>query len=98
MTPIVRYNDENVKEANVRNGGKEVKLFTSVLWKYQMNLEFHKVSSLGFGNDFKMTEMSTDITAQTAFELQRRMKTDVWQYLQKEADGLPHLTYSVSYL
>ncbi|GFW70841.1 transposable element Tcb1 transposase [Trichonephila clavipes] len=31
MTPIVRHNDKSFKEACIRNGGKEVKLFTNIL-------------------------------------------------------------------
>ncbi|GFV79495.1 uncharacterized protein TNCV_279511 [Trichonephila clavipes] len=32
MAWIVRHNDESVKEGLIRNGGKEVKLFTSAIW------------------------------------------------------------------
>ncbi|GBO01237.1 ATP-binding cassette sub-family A member 3 [Araneus ventricosus] len=34
---IVRHNDESVREGYIRNGGKEVKLFTSVLKAFQCN-------------------------------------------------------------
>ncbi|GFT25746.1 transposable element Tcb1 transposase [Trichonephila clavipes] len=34
---IVRHNDESVKEGYIRNGGKEVKLFTSALKAFQCN-------------------------------------------------------------
>ncbi|GFX52499.1 HTH_Tnp_Tc3_2 domain-containing protein [Trichonephila clavipes] len=34
---IVRHNDENVREGYIRNGGKEVKLFTSALKAFQCN-------------------------------------------------------------
>ncbi|GFV43090.1 uncharacterized protein TNCV_5027801 [Trichonephila clavipes] len=37
MTPIVRDNDESVREGYKRNGGKEVKLFTSALKAFQSN-------------------------------------------------------------
>ncbi|GFX52521.1 HTH_Tnp_Tc3_2 domain-containing protein [Trichonephila clavipes] len=37
MAWIVRYNDENVREGYIRNGGKEVKLFTSALKAFQCN-------------------------------------------------------------
>ncbi|GFT85720.1 uncharacterized protein TNCV_4026721 [Trichonephila clavipes] len=37
MARIVRHNDENVREGNIRNGGKEVKLFTSALKAFQCN-------------------------------------------------------------
>ncbi|GFW03777.1 transposable element Tcb2 transposase [Trichonephila clavipes] len=37
MARIVRHNDESVREGYVRNGGKEVKLFTSSLKAFQCN-------------------------------------------------------------
>ncbi|GFX94109.1 transposable element Tcb1 transposase [Trichonephila clavipes] len=37
MARIVRHNDEIVREGYIRNGGKEVKLFTSALKAFQCN-------------------------------------------------------------
>ncbi|GFT44699.1 transposable element Tcb1 transposase [Trichonephila clavipes] len=37
MVRIVRHNDESVREGYIRNGGKEVKLFTSALKAFQCN-------------------------------------------------------------
>ncbi|GBN20327.1 Transposable element Tcb2 transposase [Araneus ventricosus] len=37
MARIVRHNDESVREGYIRNGGKEVKLFTSALKAFQYN-------------------------------------------------------------
>ncbi|GFX28818.1 transposable element Tcb1 transposase [Trichonephila clavipes] len=37
MTRIVRHNDESVRERYIRNGGKEVKLFTSAFKAFQCN-------------------------------------------------------------
>ncbi|GFT89706.1 uncharacterized protein TNCV_3137861 [Trichonephila clavipes] len=37
MARIVRHNDERVREGFIRNGGKEVKSFTSVLKAFQCN-------------------------------------------------------------
>ncbi|GFU36726.1 transposable element Tcb1 transposase [Trichonephila clavipes] len=37
MERIVRHNDESVREGYIRNGGKEVKLFTSALKAFQCN-------------------------------------------------------------
>ncbi|GFX65147.1 uncharacterized protein TNCV_4820381 [Trichonephila clavipes] len=37
MALIVRHNDESVREGYIRNGGKEVKLFTSALKAFQCN-------------------------------------------------------------
>ncbi|GFS71462.1 uncharacterized protein TNCV_5051631 [Trichonephila clavipes] len=37
MARIVRHNDESVREGHIRNGGKEVKWFTSALKAFQCN-------------------------------------------------------------
>ncbi|GFV54773.1 transposable element Tcb1 transposase [Trichonephila clavipes] len=37
MPRIVRHNDESVREGYIRNGGKEIKLFTSALKAFQCN-------------------------------------------------------------
>ncbi|GFX67091.1 transposable element Tcb1 transposase [Trichonephila clavipes] len=37
MARIIRHNDESVREGYIRNGGKEVKLFTSALNGFQCN-------------------------------------------------------------
>ncbi|GFW98933.1 HTH_Tnp_Tc3_2 domain-containing protein [Trichonephila clavipes] len=37
MARIVRHNDEGVREGYIRNGGKEIKLFTSALKTFQCN-------------------------------------------------------------
>ncbi|GFV13616.1 transposable element Tcb1 transposase [Trichonephila clavipes] len=37
MARIVRHNDKSVRERYIRNGGKEVKLFTSALKAFQCN-------------------------------------------------------------
>ncbi|GFV58392.1 uncharacterized protein TNCV_1657541 [Trichonephila clavipes] len=37
MARIVRHNDESVREGYIRNGGKEVKLFTNALKAFQCN-------------------------------------------------------------
>ncbi|GFX40592.1 transposable element Tc3 transposase [Trichonephila clavipes] len=93
MARIVRHNDESVREGYIRNGGNEVKLFTSALkafqchnrivmaqrknlddflrgriigqpeyvdvpsWIYPRNLESPRMSSAGFGNEYKMMVM-----------------------------------------
>ncbi|GFS77913.1 transposable element Tcb1 transposase [Trichonephila clavipes] len=51
--------------------------------KYPRHLESPRVSSPGFGNDSKMMVMGVDVTAQVAPELQRRMRTGIWQLLSK---------------
>ncbi|GFW48057.1 HTH_Tnp_Tc3_2 domain-containing protein [Trichonephila clavipes] len=82
MARIVRHNDESVREG----------------WKYKRNLESLRGSSTGFGNDSKMMVMSADVTAQVAPELQRQMRTGIWQLLPKERDGAHRQTCLVSSL
>ncbi|GFV48119.1 uncharacterized protein TNCV_3028021 [Trichonephila clavipes] len=67
-------------------------------WKYPRNLESPRVSSPSFGNDSKMMVMGVDVTAQVAPELQRKMRTGIWQLLPKETDGAQHHTCLVSSL
>ncbi|GFX69714.1 uncharacterized protein TNCV_1770821 [Trichonephila clavipes] len=67
-------------------------------WKYPTNLETPRVSSPGFNNDAKKMVMGVDVTAQVAPELQRRMRTGIWQLLPKEIDGAQHQTCLVSSL
>ncbi|GFX16530.1 uncharacterized protein TNCV_23011 [Trichonephila clavipes] len=67
-------------------------------WKYPMNLESPRVSPPSFGNDSKMMVIGVDVTAQVAPELQRRMRTGIWQLLPKETDGAQHQTCRVSSL
>ncbi|GFX28714.1 uncharacterized protein TNCV_547411 [Trichonephila clavipes] len=131
MVQIVRHNYDSVREGHIRNGGKEVKLFTRALkafqcndriamaqmkhlddflrgriigrlecgrTQYPMNLESPRVSSPGFGNDSKMIVMGVDVTAHVTPELQRRMRTGIWQLLPKETDVAQHQTCLVSSL
>ncbi|GFX59630.1 uncharacterized protein TNCV_3753951 [Trichonephila clavipes] len=42
--------------------------------------------------------VSRDVTVQVAPELQRRMRTGIWQLLPKETDGVQHQTCLVSSL
>ncbi|GFU55567.1 uncharacterized protein TNCV_4339611 [Trichonephila clavipes] len=67
-------------------------------WKYTRNLESPRVSSTGFSNDSKIIIMRVDVTAQVASELQRRMRTGIWQLLPKETDGAQYQTCLVSSL
>ncbi|GFV52597.1 uncharacterized protein TNCV_337161 [Trichonephila clavipes] len=95
MARIVRHNDESVREGYIRNGGKEVKLFTSALKAFQCNnhivmaqrkhlddfLSGRIVGRLECGR----TQLEVDVTAQVAPELQRRMRTGIFgSYCQKK--------------
>ncbi|GFT09305.1 transposable element Tcb1 transposase [Trichonephila clavipes] len=51
--------------------------------KNPKNLESPRVSSPGFGNESKMMVMLVNVAAQIAPELQRRMRTSIWQLLTK---------------
>ncbi|GFU64576.1 uncharacterized protein TNCV_305151 [Trichonephila clavipes] len=67
-------------------------------WKYRRNLESPRVSSPGISNNSKMMVIRVDVTAQVTPELQRQMRTSIWQLLPKETDGAPHQTSLVSSL
>ncbi|GFX93263.1 uncharacterized protein TNCV_4761421 [Trichonephila clavipes] len=135
MARIVRHNDESVREGYIRNGGKEVKLFTSALKASQCNnrivmAQKKHLDDFLRGRIFGLLEwghtqlvVSEDlgiaqsvisrlwqrfqgyglrlqhkikITAQVAPELQRRIKTGIWQLLPKETDGEQHQACLVS--
>ncbi|GFU79225.1 uncharacterized protein TNCV_2137481 [Trichonephila clavipes] len=69
-------------------------------WKYPRNLKSPRVSSPGIGNDTKMMVMGVDVTSQVAPELQRRIRTGIWQLLpnkQKERSIRPVSSALFSY-
>ncbi|GFW32394.1 uncharacterized protein TNCV_675531 [Trichonephila clavipes] len=72
------------------------------MWTYPAGsirrTESPRVPSPGLDNDSKMMVMSVDVTAQVAPELQRRMRTDIWQLLPKEIDRAQHQTCIVNSL
>ncbi|GFU39591.1 uncharacterized protein TNCV_4001071 [Trichonephila clavipes] len=116
---IVRHNDESVREGYIRNGGKEVKLFTSALKAFQYNnrivmaqrkhlddfLRGRLIGRLECGRT--QLEVSEELGiiqsvisrlwqrfqddgnvsrcySKVAPELQRRMRTGIWQLLPKK--------------
>ncbi|GBM18809.1 hypothetical protein AVEN_203091-1 [Araneus ventricosus] len=112
MARIVRHNDESVREEYIRNGGKEVKLFTSALKAFQCNNRIVMAQRKHL-DDFYVVELSDDWNVDVpswkyprnlesprvvAPELQRRMRTGIWQLLPKETDGAQHQTCLVSSL
>ncbi|GFV73780.1 uncharacterized protein TNCV_4026321 [Trichonephila clavipes] len=134
MARIVRHNDKSVREGYIRNGGKEVKLFTSAFKAFQCNnrivraqrknlddiLRGRIIGRLECGcTQLEVSEelgiaqsvlsriwqrfqddgsVRVDVTAQVARDLQRRMRTGIWQLLPKETDGAQHQTCLVSSL
>ncbi|GFU94585.1 uncharacterized protein TNCV_3078311 [Trichonephila clavipes] len=59
MAQIVRHNDESVREGYIRNGGKEVKLFTSTLKAFQCNNRIVMAQRKHL-DDFYMIELLDD--------------------------------------
>ncbi|GFW10860.1 uncharacterized protein TNCV_4919791 [Trichonephila clavipes] len=47
-------------------------------WKFPINLESPRVSSLGFDNDSKMMVIYVDVTAEVSPELQRLIRTGIY--------------------
>ncbi|GFU49870.1 transposable element Tc3 transposase [Trichonephila clavipes] len=77
MARIVRHNDESVREGYIRNGGKEVKLFTSALKAFQCNNrivmvqrkhldDFYAVELLDYWN-VDVTEVSEELGIAQSF-------------------------------
>ncbi|GFW18575.1 uncharacterized protein TNCV_1222361 [Trichonephila clavipes] len=131
MAWIVRHNDKSVREGYIRNGGKEVKLFTSALKAFQCNnrivmaqrkhlddflhgriigrLECVR-TQLEVSEELGITQsvisrlwqrFQDDGNVSRCYstgrpELQRRMRTGIWQLLPKETDGAQHQTCLVS--
>ncbi|GFV87619.1 transposable element Tcb2 transposase [Trichonephila clavipes] len=59
MARIVRHNDKSVREGYIRNGGKEVKLFTSALKAFQCNNRIVMAQRKHL-DDFYMVELLDD--------------------------------------
>ncbi|GFT96605.1 transposable element Tc3 transposase [Trichonephila clavipes] len=59
MARIVRHNDESVREGYKRNGGKEVKLFTSALKAFQCNNRI-VIAQRKHLDDFYVVELLND--------------------------------------
>ncbi|GFX93382.1 cubilin [Trichonephila clavipes] len=106
MARIVRHNDESVREGYIRNGGKEVKLFTRALKDFQYNnrniMAQRKhlegvISRLWqrFQDDGNVSRCySTGRLGVTTPNEDRY----IWQLLPKETDGAQHQTCLVSSL
>ncbi|GBN81954.1 hypothetical protein AVEN_158273-1 [Araneus ventricosus] len=133
MAWIVRHNDESVREGYIRNGGKEVKLFTSALKAFQCNnrtvmaqrkhlddflrgriigrlecgrtqlevSEEHGIAQSVISRLWQRFQDDGNVSRCYSTgrpELQRRMRTGIWQLLPKETDGAQHQTCLVSSL
>ncbi|GFY21733.1 uncharacterized protein TNCV_1168771 [Trichonephila clavipes] len=59
MVRIVSHNGESVREGYIRNGGKEVKLFTSALKAFQCNNRIVMAQRKHF-DDFYVVELLDD--------------------------------------
>ncbi|GBN30912.1 hypothetical protein AVEN_120000-1 [Araneus ventricosus] len=130
MARIVRHNDESVREGYMRNGGKEVKLFTSALKAFQCNnrivmaqrkhlddflrgriigrlecgrTQLEVSEELGIAQSvisrlWQRFQDDGNVSRCYAPELQRRMRTGIWQLLPKDTDGAQHRTCLISSL
>ena len=59
MARIVRHNDKSVRAGYIRNGGKEVELFTSALKAFQCNNRIVMAQRKHL-DDFLLVELSDD--------------------------------------
>ncbi|GFY14148.1 transposable element Tcb1 transposase [Trichonephila clavipes] len=108
MARIVRHNDENVREGYIRNGGKEVKLFTSALKAFQCNNRIVMAQRKHL-DDFYVVELLDDWNVDVpSWKYPRTLESprvsspgfgngSKMMLLPKETDGAQHQTCLVSY-
>ncbi|GFU81781.1 transposable element Tcb2 transposase [Trichonephila clavipes] len=86
MARKVRHNDENVREGYIRNGGKEVKLFTSTLKAFQCNNRIVMAQRKHL-DDFYLVELLDDWNMEVSEELgiAQSVISRFWQRFQEDA-------------
>ncbi|GFX13093.1 transposable element Tcb1 transposase [Trichonephila clavipes] len=111
MARIVRHNDESVREGYIRNGGKEVKLFTSALKAFQCNNRIVMAQRKHLDDFLRGITIGRLECGRTQLEVseelgiaQSRLRVTtpnedryIWQLLPKETDGAQNQTCLVSY-
>ncbi|GFU91103.1 HTH_Tnp_Tc3_2 domain-containing protein [Trichonephila clavipes] len=68
MVRIVCHNDESLRQGYIRNGGKEVKLFTSALKDFQCNNR-KVMAQRKYLDDFYVVELLDDWNVEVSVEL-----------------------------
>ncbi|GFV20475.1 uncharacterized protein TNCV_4142361 [Trichonephila clavipes] len=105
MARIVRPNDESVREGYLRNGGKEVKLFTSALKAFQCNNRIVMAQRKHLDNFLRDRIIGRLECGRTQLEVSEELGIDqsvifgLWQRFQDDGNvsrcystGLPRVT------
>ncbi|GBO44189.1 hypothetical protein AVEN_148283-1 [Araneus ventricosus] len=93
MLRIVRHNDESVREGYIRNGGKEVKLFTSALKAFQCNnrivmAQRKRLDDFIRGRIIGRLECgSTQLEVSEELGIAQSVISRLWQRFQDDATG-----------
>ncbi|GFX61969.1 transposable element Tcb1 transposase [Trichonephila clavipes] len=92
MARIVRHNDESAREGYIRNGGKEVKLFTSALKAFQCNNRI-VVAQRKHLDDFlrgriigRLECKRTQLEVSEDFEIAQSVISRFWQRFQDDGN------------
>ncbi|GFV07265.1 uncharacterized protein TNCV_1312631 [Trichonephila clavipes] len=92
MARIVRHNDESVREGYIRNGGKEVKLFTSALKVFQCNNRIVMAQRKHF-DDFLRSRIigrqecgRTQLKVSEELGIAQRVISRIWQRFQDDGN------------
>ncbi|GFW82206.1 uncharacterized protein TNCV_5056811 [Trichonephila clavipes] len=101
MARIVRHNDESVREGCIRNGGKEVKLFTSALKTFQCNKRI-VMAQMKHLDDFLRGRIigrlecgRTQLEVSEALGIAQSVISRLWQRFQD--DGIVSRCYSTGH-
>ncbi|GFW29761.1 transposable element Tcb2 transposase [Trichonephila clavipes] len=111
MARILRHNDESVREGYIRNGGKEVKLFTSTLKAFQCNNRI-VMAQRKHSDDFLRGRIigrlecgRTQLEVSEEFVMAQSVISRLWQRFQDDGNvsrcyskGLPRVTTPNEYL
>ncbi|GFW29748.1 HTH_Tnp_Tc3_2 domain-containing protein [Trichonephila clavipes] len=90
---IVHHNDESVREGYIRNGGKEVKLFTSALKAFQCNnriviVQRKHLDDCLRGRIFRRLECGrTQLEVSEELGIAQSVISRLWQRFQDDATG-----------
>ncbi|GFV57937.1 HTH_Tnp_Tc3_2 domain-containing protein [Trichonephila clavipes] len=92
MARIVRHNDESVREEYIRNGGKEVKLFTSALKAFQCNNDIFMAQMKHLDDDLRgrIIELlecgGTQLGVSEELGISQSIISRIWQQFQDDGN------------
>ncbi|GFW75883.1 transposable element Tcb1 transposase [Trichonephila clavipes] len=94
MARIVRHNDESVREGYIRNGGKEVKLFTRALKAFQCNNRI-VMAQMKYLDDFLCGRIigRTQLEVFEELGIAQSVISMLWQRFQDDGNRAPGTRY-----